>query len=353
VAGTLPSCPAGRVYDSLPTDLSVIAGIDPLGHMAPSAHTFPSDHIYFYAITSHTVIVPAYAPGNIQVSRIASTLYIDATPVFTDYAIYFYGCKDLKSYFAHIATLSPAVQGHLDGHESCSTYSTGGRSYEACASDVNFPMQSGDLMGYGRDSGAFDFGTYDYRLPLPTFAEPTRHTNSDQPYTACSIDYFTPTLKSSMERLLERADGGYRRVMAPLCGQYNQDVAGTAMGFWYFPGAPNVPEDPYLSLIFNNDYAPRQTISIGRSLPNQVPTFTIFDALTSGHIDRDFRQVTADGTIYCYDSFFDPVGQPAGGPPIYIIQMLTPTTLRIESQPSGSCGSGPWAFTSNAVDFQR
>src|SRR5258708_35008925 len=118
-----------------------------------------------------------------------------------------------------------------------------------------------------------------------------------------------------MEAVLGGPDGLFRRVTPPICGQYNQDVAGTARGFWFFPGAPNVPEDPHLALVFNNDYAPWESISIGTSLPNQVPAFFTFVPVHSGLVDREFSEVTADGSIYCYDSYYDPIAQPYTGPP--------------------------------------
>ena len=63
--------------------------------------------------------------------------------------------------------------------------------------------------------------------------------------------------------------------------------------------------------------------------------------------------MTADGHIYCYDTFYDPVGQSVGSGPTFILQLTNAETLRIERQAATSCGGGPWTFTSNAVDFQR
>src|SRR5262245_16447554 len=49
VGATLAYCPAGALFDSLPIDMSMVRGVDPLGHVQPTGHTFPSDHIYYYA----------------------------------------------------------------------------------------------------------------------------------------------------------------------------------------------------------------------------------------------------------------------------------------------------------------
>jgi len=355
VAATMASCPSGPVYSTLPTDLSTIGAIDPLGHVNPSGHTFPADHIYFYASTTTSVSHTAYAPGNVHITTIRSTEYPDAPTPFKDYAIYFFGCRELKMYYAHIRTLGPSVLSQfVESDRDCSTYITSGTHYRGCNTNVNIPIQEGDVIGYGATSGAFDWGALDYRYtPIP-FANPARHINTDQYYTVCPIDYFTSGPKAAMEAKLGRFDGGRQRTTAPVCGEYNQDVAGTARGFWYFPGAPNVPEDPHLALIFNNDYAPWENISVGTSLPNHGPAFFIFVPTHGGLVNREFSEVTPDNNIYCYDTFYDPIGQSgAYAGTIVILRMMNSTTLRIETQSAADCSAGSWAFTSNAVDFDR
>lgn len=81
-------------------------------------------------------------------------------------------------------------------------------------------------------------------------------------------------------------------------------------------------------------------------------TYTFIPA-GAGQINRNFVQVSSDGMIYCYDSFYDPIGQALLAGPTILVQMLSATTLRIERQAPTTCGAGPWAFTSNAIDFQR
>ena len=67
----------------------------------------------------------------------------------------------------------------------------------------------------------------------------------------------------------------------------------------------------------------------------------------SGHVNLDFNRVASDGTVYCYDSFQNLLNS------IILLQLPTPTTLRMEHQNAATCGSGPWAFTSNSVSFER
>jgi len=354
VAATLPSCPSGAVLDSYPTEMAKIGGIDPLGHVQPTGHTFPSDHIYYYSSTNSVVTPSVFAPGSIHVTGISASTYLNAVPVFTDYSVTFYPCSNLRFYYGHVRTLSSPLVAQLSATTPyCSTYSTGGSNIQYCSYYTNFVMNSGDLIGAIQTNGSLDFGGSDDRTSI-FYVSPARR-GPTQLDTICPIDYFTSSLKATMQAKLGRFDGGYQRVTPPICGTIAADVANTAKGYWYHPGSPDNPEDPHLSLIDNNVYAPQQTISVGNSLPNGGGQWYIFTTASSGVHPRDFSQVTADGNIYCYDTFFDPLGQsiPLISAPIYILQMTSSTTLRFEKQTSVGCGAGPWAFSGNAVTFQR
>src|SRR5690242_9125489 len=47
-AQALPACSGNTLYTALPTDLSGVSGIVPLGNLNPTGHTLPTDHIYLY-----------------------------------------------------------------------------------------------------------------------------------------------------------------------------------------------------------------------------------------------------------------------------------------------------------------
>lgn len=352
VAALLPACPAGTPFTILPTDMNMIGGIDPLGHVQPTGHTFPTDHIYYYSSTTTAYTPPVYAPGDIHITEIDSTRYLNASPIFTDYALTFYACSNLRGVYAHVRTLTADLQSRLSGGaQRCTTYSTGGSSFERCEFPTDIALSAGDLIGYVHTSGTLDFGMSDtLTTPIP-YVSPNRR-GPYQLYTVCPIDYFTAGPKATMEAKLGRFDGGYRRVTAPICGTINQDVANTAKGYWYHPGSPDSPEDPHLALIDNNVYAPKQTISVGNALTGGSIWYIVATG-SSGFVNRDFSQVTSDGNIYCYDAFFDPLDQALFSVPVFLIQMPTATTLKIERSALTSCGSGPWTFGSNAVTYQR
>lgn len=356
VAATLPYCSGNELFTVAPVDMSRIRGIDPLGHVQPTGHTMPSDHIYYYASTTTVAASPVYAPGDIHLTDFSSSRYLNASPVYTDYGVTFYACQNFRGFYGHIRTLTDSFAAKVAAYpQTCYTYSTGGSTIERCSANTNIPMTAGEIIGYTATTGAIDFGASDTRITPLGFVSPDRHVPY-QRYSVCPIDYFSPGPRATMEAKLGRFDGGYPRVTAPICGTIDADVANTAKGYWYKIGAPDYPEDPHLSLIDNNVYAPQQTISVGNSLPNGGGLWYIFSKVSgAGQVDRAFEEVTADGNTYCYDTFYDPVGQAIAlaSAPVFILKMTSATTLRFEKQTSVGCGSGPWTFTSNAVDFQR
>jgi len=361
VARLLPSC-GPAPFTVLPTDLSKMGGLVPLGNLNPPGHTFPTDHIYFYGLRtstsnpgSPTVEAPLLAPGDITVSEVVSADYLNATPPVTDYSIYFYACRELKAYFFHVRSLDASFQAKLGGgvDDGCWTYSTGGASIRRCSQRVNVPVRAGETLGTvnGPGSSAFDFGAYDHGKPPLAFASPSRHY-AEQLYTVCPVDYFETGLKAQLEARFGRYDGGVIRTAPPVCGTIMFDSPSTAQGNWYKIGAPDSPEDPHLALVRNNYRPDWGAFSSGTSVPGLSAPYYFVPA-ASGLTQRDFAHITADGQIYCYDSFLDPLGQSITNIFTILVHMPTPTTLRIERQATTSCSAGPWAFTSGAVDFQR
>ncbi len=359
VANLLPPC-TDTPYSVSPIALADIQAIDPLGHVNPPGHTFPSDHIYFYiapivssAPTGPRVVTNLLAPGDMHITAISSS-YVNGNPATIDYGMEFFACRELKSYFGHVKSLSAPILTALNSSDQhCMDYSTGGNLFHRCDATTNIIVSAGDVIGTaGGTAAALDFGSYDYRRTPLTFSAPSRHY-SNQAFTVCPIDYFAATIKNVLEPHLGQFDGGHQRTAIPLCGEILYDVTGTAFGDWYKIGAPDSPEDPHLSLIKDNVYNPRQVISIGTSVTGASSRFFPFDPLTSGTHNRDFGQVSADGQVYCYDTFYDPVGQPAFVGYSMLITMPTSTTIRIEKYNVIACGSGPWTMGSSYTEFQR
>jgi hypothetical protein len=253
----------------------------------------------------------------------------------------------------NINTLSPAVSSQMAAYSgaSCTTYTTGGITNQRCDLPVAILVHAGDLLG--TMSGTLDWGAYDYRKTPLAYANPARHIG-DAFYDSCPLDYFTQASVAGLKAKLGYFNGPPPYDGVSTCGTILNDVVNTAAGVWFKPGQPDNPEDPHLSLVHDNVRTTWEDISIGVSGPGPT-TYELFQPANSGLFDRDFTQVTDDGKIYCYDTFRDIIsGNPQAGLNfIYLIQLTSSTTLRIDRQTAASCGAGPWAFSGSAVTYQR
>jgi hypothetical protein len=175
----------------------------------------------------------------------------------------------------------------------------------------------------------------------------------------CPVDYFEAATRSGLEARLGRSDGKEPRTAEPRCGTVMQDLPGTAQGIWYLAGTVDEgPEDPHLALVHDNVDPTVATFSVGTSIPGLASRVYPFRPKTSGLVNRDFGAIAADGRVYCFHSTAGiPNWRSSGGSlargSIVLVALTSATTLRIERQAKTACGSGPWAFGSGAVDFER
>ncbi len=356
-ASRLPAC-AADPFSVSPLSTGLNFNIETLGHLAPYGHTLPTEHIYFIIVksTDDTTAHDVYAPADLRISQIVRSETLLGDPVF-DYSLYYGICDGMDGYLHHIKTLSASLlsqAGPLD--QNCSL--SQGNAIRNCSANVTINVQAGDVIGTvvgstGSSLVGLDFGTHDLRAPALTFANPSRRSIY-QLHTVCGVDYFGGSLQANLESRLGAFDGSTRRTAAPLCGEYNQDVAGTAQGNWYLDGTPaGSQQDEFdeLALVHDNVDSSTGVFSVGRAVTasNLPASVYRFAPTSSGLVNRDFDDVTANGNVYCYDSFTNFIA-----PDVILIQMTSATTLKIEYQSSLSgCGVASWSLTSNATTFIR
>jgi len=365
VMPALPSCGNSRaLLTSAPVTDPALVSFAPLGHVFPPGHTFPADHSYFNFNASSTELlgINLYAPGDGWVTQV--TAYYDnakGAPAF--YNLTFSPCAEVTIINLSVDTLAAALL-HPTGPSSTSCSSNTDNNpgvVESCVTIMEDPVKAGDLLGTG---GLVDFGpVIDTRFQISGFIDPARHVLNRG---FCPIDYFSPSLRTTYTAMLGGNNGStfIPRTIAPLCGTIMQDLAGTAQGDWFFPGAPYPPDNAHLALIHHNVDPSTGTFSVGASIPNFAGShdFSPKTTVDGSRINYDFSLVT-DNQIYCYDTllidFVYGAGSadPAYAGHIVLVQMTDASldTLKIELQnPGTSCASAaPWAFTPAAVTFQR
>lgn len=361
----LPSCGSNMaLFNSAPVTDPTFLSYMPLGHVFPPGHTFPADHSYFNFNASSTQLlgINLYAPGDGWITQVTSYYdNVNSAPAF--YTLTFSPCAEVQLINLSVNTLAPALlQPAGPSSTSCSS-NTGNNPgvVWSCVTNMEHPVTGGQLLGTG---GLVDFGPIiDTRFQISGFIDPARHV-LDRGF--CPIDYFIPSLKAAYTATLGGNNGSTLiiRTIQPVCGTIMQDLPGTVQGDWFFPGAPYPPDNPHLALIHHNVDPSTGTFSVGSSIPGFAGSHD-FDPKTTAdgtRIDYDFSLVN-DNQIYCYDTLLIDFSNGAGGPDpqyagnIVLLQMTDPSldTLKIELQNPGTPCPSPasWAFTSNAVTFQR
>jgi hypothetical protein len=355
-----PACPAGPLFTTSPVALADFMGLTPLGHVAPPPHTFPSDHMYFYMRPNG--VVPVVSPGAVKIFDVAKSWTGSLPP---DYTVYFEPCRSYRGFFYHVSSLADSLLaqiGSLDDGE-CTTYTTGPNLTKRCQKQVSITVAAGDPIGTAGTVGgaaALDFGAMDARVPPLDYANPKRRQqwpdHLDALHIVCPLDAYEPGMRAALTARLSDYQGR-PRTREPRCGEVMQDVKGTAQGIWFVAGTSEQMsysfEDPHLALVHDNDFESQQdVISVGTSVraSGLDPGPYFFSPVSSGDINRRFRDVTADGSAYCYEH----LGGDLANQVVILLAMPTATTLRIQRLRVPSCeASRPWTFEPTASQFER
>lgn len=360
----LPGCGSNNhLFSVSPVIDSDLKGLVPLGNLNPSSHTFPTDHLYFYLTEAQT---PVHSPGDATLLMVITKDYLNADPPYSDYDLYFYPCREFQVKFAHLVTLSEDLKAQIAsaGSGSCTEVTSGGYEIRYCNHAVNIHLAAGEILGTAglptQSLFAFDFGAIDGRVTPLAYANPDRYFEAadhlDALHTVCPINYFEEALKSRLSARFGNYLGNIPRTAEPLCGEIEQDIPGTAQGKWYVEGTPkerSSQEDLHLALVHDNIDPTKPAFSVGSSVTNLAAGAYAFTPTNSGSVNRNFGGVASDGSVYCYEAFRSLFDERVSIPMTLLVQMPSETTLRIEWRNVNTCGSGPWAFSGTAVDFER
>lgn len=364
----LPSCGVSKELLSLPpVELDDFTSITPLGLLAPTAHVFPAPHLYLRIRTvgdnpeGLPVEVPVVAPSKLTVTNVK---YIEAPnrPEFNDGFVSFGVCKEFKVYFDHLKSFSPKIQEAFDQSriKQCSEYSLsyqppiGKVDYKLCQKKVKVVMEKGEAIGTaggGDGQKAFDFGAVDKRVRPKQFANPDRWATRKQlAYSVCPLDYYAEPLKSQLKARLG-GDGQSGKVTNADCGEVVQDIPNTAMGVWVPPETSVIDHDPPNLALAHGFIEPQHLFfSVGDSaekagLPRGLYSFL---PLAEGLVNRHFKDITADGQVYCFETA-DRYAYQQQEKVNILIAMPDAKSLQIQKLTAESCGAGPWRIDKAAA----
>ncbi|MBI2770950.1 MAG: hypothetical protein HYX47_15100 [Burkholderiales bacterium] len=357
----LAACPAGNeIFSVPPVALEQVRGWEPLGHMNPSAHTFPTDHQYLYTTAfgqpnNPQLSIPVVAPSDIRITQLYKGSTGGGTP---DYSVFFQPCADLGARFGHVVTLTPellAAAGPIT--QNCQTYQASpGVNTTLCQSAIfKFDVKAGQQVGTlgGGVSITLDWWLQDRRISPLYFTNPTRFSTYnggdgfDEFHIVPASAYYTPAVAALIAPKLGRFDGTLQRTTAPTGGTIVVDVAGTARGYWFNPSQPFPPESSHAALV--PDYVTPNTLQVFSLGVSQATgsLLATFVPVATGTVNRAFEHVTADGNVYCYE--------PVEGQRIVLVQLTDATTLKVDVRPGASscAAAAPYVMAANAATYKR
>ncbi|MCR4277871.1 MAG: hypothetical protein NUV85_02530 [Candidatus Berkelbacteria bacterium] len=344
--------------------------IVPLGAFGSTGgHIFPTKHIYFMSTAAKVedqTDVTVYSPGDLYITYFEQA--INKTLGYTDYFVYTSPCRDVEVDFYHLNTVNAKITAAFDAtsKKNCRTEQNGSVTNESCGAVIkDVKLEAGEELGIANPAKKkgilqfFDMEMSDHRTPELVFANPDRWTGGfDFKHIVCPLDYFSPELKDLYySQIADYNDPSLKRTIKPLCGEYDQDIAGTAQGAWFkksinSKGGDSQNENSNLSLAHHNVLAQKGVIVVGVSTTETIEAGAYpFDPVPTGLVNRDFKDITADNQTYCFE--------PTGLTGIYrypfrvLLQMSSSTELKLEGQKDQDCSSKPWDLGDNAVTFIR
>jgi len=369
---SLPPCGSNQpLFSVLPVSSNDTVVLTPLGQMSPPDHVFPAPHQYIYVIDpTHPLDkeAPVYSPGDMVLTSIGLRHYntLGSKTNYIDYTLVFYSCADFALYFHHVRSLryQPFIDAAAKILPTCH-FSTQ-INEDFCGGDVFISVKAGETIGTTGDlkAGAYglDIGARDFRLPTgrSAFVDPSRlcpanRSVYDRCYAVCAFDYFPPGVRS---QLRFSSFDGTTRTEPPSCGTIYLDVKGSAQGYWFGPGSPAPGASPEANNIYmgpDNVKPSLGIFSVGTTGGSLHPGKYSFIPATSGFINRNFSDITPDGEIYCYETKYlsGPSHLTPSAVTVILLKLMDASTLQIEAENGGTCGSGPWTFGTNSVMYSR
>ncbi len=326
----------------IPFDTADVTALVPLGNLNPPGHVFPTDHMYFYCFTNKASL-DIKSPGNLHIVQLVRTHYnIGAVGDHYDYTIML-GSDNSFMYWYHVSNLSQRLFAAVNNFNSVtcdSVYSTGGNTYQQCRATVSLSATAGEVLGFAIATNGL--AGMDLGVTVKNIG-------------ANPLDYFNAASRAMLEPKLGRFDGKVKRTVAPIYGEFLLDIAGAAKGNWFKNSTQKGVEDNDIALVNDNITPAQLAFSIGNSVPGLSSNVYYFDTQNTGLVNRDFKDLTADGNTYCYSLGYANPGF-IGSTPFpgisLLVKLENANSLSVEKR-NCDCTCTPYVFTSNKSAYIR
>jgi hypothetical protein len=353
------ACADGPLFNHIPMAMGDFRAFRPLGFVTLPQHIFGAKHSNF------SINMPGESKSGLRVEFPSDAVVTGITSTegqhSRGYQMTFFPCNNFKSYFFHLGTISDKLKQEFKSDKAqCQNHGSGQDLIKKCEFKVEIKVKSGELAGTNDGFGGVDFGAVDYRLAAD-YANLKRY-DGDYPHYTSPVLYFTPALRKQLESKLRSVDGKVPRTAEPKVGALMQDVKGTAAGNWFVGDKSfyNTQDfSPFLGLLHDYIDPGQPVFSMGTSVKGLKMGLYSFRPVGSGKVNRDFKDVKPDGSVYCYDNFLS--GATAGGlnltrlDGVIIMTMPEAAKLKVEKVgvAGGMCAGTVQVFSGAATVFDR
>ena len=314
--------------------------------------------------------IQLYAPADIYRIHVGqANRSTEEGDTYVEWGGYLYTCDGHQLMLGHIGEPSDEIKAILAETEPTCDQVSGyvAKGETECVWVIDTFISSGTPIfkssGY---AGAFDFGLSLYGLTAEQLQEQPGYGYSVTPWrvssgrAVCPLEYFPEPLRSEyLKRLRDSSTGELFE-----CGPFNQDVPGTAMGFWMPSPSPEIvpllPSERRLDewetiwLFQSNNDPSVHILSVGNDTfgleygQYQIPT------VSDGLVNRRWDSIKT-GHTYCaeFGKSWNEDSELTIEKTLILWLSEDGTALTVEAINDDKCGEGPWLFQGGERAFYR
>ena len=319
----------------------------------PGSHVWPHEHMTYWGVAGE---VQLYAPTDIfRIDlRTGSLSDLERDP-YTEWGVALYLCDGHALGLGHVAEPSDVILAILaDAERECDV---------GCRWNTETFIPAGTpIFKSSHYVGALAVGLTVAGLTAKQLQELPGYGYSITPWRApggnavCSLEYFPEPIRSDYLNLLHSST----------CGPFNQDVPGTAMGYWMpspspdiFPSLPSerdVPaEEEIIWLHQTVTESSMHTISVGSTTFGLDFGHYVYTTFSSGLVNSRWDFVKP-GHTYCTE-LQKKINQYMWEEDVERILLTrlseNGASLTVEATNNDKCGDGPWSFQGGERTFYR
>lgn len=343
----------------------------------PGWHVAPHDHMVYWLTgrlgheddsptpgSQFSRRVQIFAPADIYALTVTRwKLSSPVGRVYNEWSAYFTTCDEHQLVFHHVNASDEILNLLDDTSPSCAESTKealASGNTDECRWRAAVSIRAGTpLLWSSGYSAGFDFGLMLYGVTAEELQTQPGYGYAMNPWqptsgnAVCPLEYFPEPHRSE-----------YLKVLGMGCGLFNQDVLGTAMGFWLSsptsedvrPIGQRIPDENQTLWLFTTDATPStHRMTVGTRVPGLERGQYRFVYQDSGLVNRRWDEVVS-GDVYCValqrqTSFhtFDEVSRAA------LLVEVGPDgmAMTVEAIAGGKCDGQDFSFSGAEQIFYR